>query len=50
MSNFPSLLRRADTLRRLETDPIAQAWWAGYLRGLRRAFHANFGTDEEHAI
>lgn len=50
MSNFSALLRRADTLRRHESNPLTQAWWAGYLRGLRRAYHRNFGTDEEHAV
>lgn len=36
MSKFQSLMRRADTLRRTETDPIKSDWWAGYMRGLRR--------------
>jgi hypothetical protein len=30
-------------------DPDRQDFWAGYARGLRRAYHGeNFGTREEH--
>lgn len=51
MSNFASLMRRADTLRRVEPDPIASEWWAGYMRGLRRAHHGErFGTDAQHEM
>lgn len=51
MSNFSSLMRRADTLRRIDPDPIAQSWWVGYQRGLRRAHHGeSFGTQVEHAL
>lgn len=51
MSAFASLLRRADTLRRLESDPVREAWWTGYMRGLRRAHHGeNFGTQAEHEM
>lgn len=51
MSNFTSLMRRADTLLRLESDPIRTDWWAGYMRGLRRAHHGEqFGTDAEHQM
>ena len=51
MSNFVSLLRRADTLRRYEDDPVKSDWWAGYMRGLRRAHHGeNFGTQAEHEM
>lgn len=51
MSNFQSLMRRADTLRRLDNDPINTSWWAGYMRGLRRAHHGeNFGTQVEHEL
>jgi len=33
----------------LETDPIKADWWAGYIRGLRRAYHGErFGTEAEH--
>lgn len=50
-SNFQSLMRRADTLRRIETDPIKTEWWAGYMRGLRRAHHGEkFGTQSEHEL
>lgn len=51
MSNFASLMRRADTLRRVEPDPIRAEWWAGYMRGLRRAHHGEkFGTAVEHEL
>lgn len=51
MSNFASLLRRADTLRRIETDPLLAEWWAGYQRGLRRAHHGDrFGTPAQHDL
>lgn len=51
MSNFSSLLRRADTLRRLISDPIESEWWAGHMRGLRRAHHGEqFGTQAEHEM
>lgn len=51
MSNFSSLMRRADTLRRVESDPIREQWYRGYMRGLRRAHHGErFGTDEEHGL
>ena len=49
MENFNSLMQRAETLRRLERDPIHGEWWAGYLRGLRRAHHGEkFGDADEH--
>lgn len=51
MSNFTSLMRRADTLRRIETDPLKTEWWAGYMRGLRRTHHGeSFGTQAEHEL
>lgn len=51
MKNFESLMLRADTLRRLESDPIRESWYAGYVRGLRRAHHGeNFGTQAEHIL
>lgn len=51
MSNFASLLRRADTLRRLDDNPINASWWTGYMRGLRRSHHGeNFGTESEHEL
>lgn len=52
MSNFASLMRRADTLRRLEIDDyLTQPWWTGYMRGLRRAHHGeSFGTQAEHEL
>lgn len=51
MSTFESLMRRADTLRRGDNDPIRSAWWTGYIRGLRRAHHGDkFGTEAEHSL
>lgn len=51
MSTFASLLRRADTLRRVEPDPIRSEWYTGYMRGLRRAHHGEqFGTQTEHEM
>lgn len=51
MSNYANLLRRADTLRRHETDEYRREWWAGYKRGLRRAHHGDsFGTQAEHEL
>lgn len=51
MSNFASLMRRADTMRRLESDYLREAWWTGYMRGLRRAHHGErFGTEAEHEL
>lgn len=51
MSKFSSLIRRADTLRRVEPDPIRAEWWVGYMRGLRRAHHGElFGSQAEHDL
>lgn len=51
MSNFASLMRRADTLRRVESDPVKIEWWVGYMRGLRRAHHGeSFGSLTEHEL
>ena len=51
MSTFASLMRRADTLRRAEPDPIRAEWWAGYMRGLRRAHHGErFGSEAQHQL
>ena len=51
MSTFQSLMRRADTLRRVEPDPILAEWWRGYMRGLRRAHHGErFGSAAEHEL
>lgn len=55
MSNFASLMRRADTLRRLEPDGwegvLRGDWWVGYMRGLRRAHHGErFGSQSEHEM
>ncbi len=51
MSTFSTLMRRADTLRRLENDPVRFEWWSGYIRGLRRAHHGEqFGTAAEYEL
>lgn len=51
VSSFASLLRRADTLRRHETEPLRSEWWVGYMRGLRRAHHGeSFGSQAEHDL
>lgn len=51
MSNFASMMRRADTLLRLTDDPVESEWWTGYMRGLRRAHHGErFGTTAEHEL
>lgn len=51
MSKFASLMRRADTLRRVESDLIRSQWWVGYMRGLRRAHHGErFGSHAEHEM
>jgi len=48
---FSSLMRRADTLRKTETDPAREGWWVGYMRGLRRAHHGDsFGSRAEHDL
>jgi len=50
MSAFESLLRRANTLSRSAQDSLHEpAWWAGYVRGLRRAHHGEaFDTPAAH--
>ena len=43
------LILRATTLSKLETDINRAAWFAGYVRGVRRASHGEgYGTEEEH--
>lgn len=34
MTAFASLVRRADTMLRVEGDQIKAEWWRGYIRGL----------------
>lgn len=44
-------MRRADTLRKLDSDYLHESWWTGYMRGLRRAHHGErFGTQAEHDL
>jgi len=51
VSAFASLMRRADMLRRVEPDPARAEWYAGYMRGLRRAHHGErFGSEAEHTL
>jgi len=46
---FKRELGKAQTMQRLEADPMKAASWRGYQRGIRRAYHgARFGTEEEH--
>jgi hypothetical protein len=45
---FKSEMRRAETMRGL-ADPMMAEYWAGYIRGLRRAYHGEkFGEPGEH--
>jgi hypothetical protein len=45
---FKSEMRQAEAMRRT-AEPERAEYWAGYIRGLRRAYHGEkFGTDEEH--
>ena len=51
MSKYASLMGRADTLRRRESDPVRAEWFVGYMRGLRRAHHGEkFGSRAEHEM
>lgn len=46
---FKSEMRRAEAMRR-DAEHERAEYWAGYIRGLRRAYHGEkFGTPEEHA-
>jgi hypothetical protein len=46
---FQHEMSRAQTFQGLEPDRAE--YWAGYQRGLRRAFHGEaFGTAEEHDL
>jgi hypothetical protein len=48
---FRSEMRRAEAMRKTCDDPHMALYWAGYIRGLRRAYHGKkFGTPEEHAL
>lgn len=44
---FKSEMRRAEIMRG-RADPMMSEYWVGYIRGLRRAYHGEFVTDEEH--
>jgi hypothetical protein len=46
---FQAELSRAKTMQSEATDPIEADYWAGYQRGLRRAFQGErFGTARQH--
>jgi hypothetical protein len=46
---FESEMRRAEKLRRLASGPTDGDYYAGYIHGLRRAYHGErFGTPQEH--
>jgi len=48
-TQFQRELSRARTLATVEHE--RSAWWEGYQRGLRRAYHGErFGTDAEHQL
>jgi hypothetical protein len=48
---FQSEMGRAETMRRLTANPAESEYYAGYIRGLRRAYHGeSFGTEEEHTL
>jgi hypothetical protein len=48
---FESELLRAETMRRLATEPTAADFYTGYIRGLNRKYHGEqFGTAEEHEL
>jgi hypothetical protein len=48
---FQSEMRRAETMRRLTSDPTEAEYLAGYIRGLRRGYHGEqFGTQAEHKL
>lgn len=45
---FKSEMRRAESMRRM-AEPMMAEYWAGYVRGLRRAYHGEkFGEPGEH--
>ena len=48
VQTFKSKVFHAEVMRDIENRPD---YWAGYCRGLQRAFHGEqFGTEEEHAL
>ena len=48
---FQSEMNRAETMRRLASGPTEPDYYAGYIRGLRRAYHGErFGTEAEHDL
>lgn len=48
-ARFSLELTRALTFLSLADEPEDAAYWNGYQRGIRRAFHGNsFGTEDEH--
>lgn len=47
---FKSEMRRAEAMRKT-VEPERSEYWAGYIRGLRRAYHGEkFGTTAEHNL
>ena len=48
VQTFKSRIFHAEVMRNIERR---HDYWAGYCRGLQRAFHGElFGTKEEHAL
>ena len=48
-SIFRFEMLRAESMKCIDSGSIDSAfYWAGYMRGLRYAFHDSFGTEQEH--
>lgn len=46
---FKLNLTAAEAFQKMSDVPAENAFWGGYLRGIRRNYHGeNFGTDETH--
>ena len=50
-AKFETLLKDAEAQRKAASDPGEAEYLAGYIRGLRRAYHGTaFGTEAEHKL
>jgi len=50
-AKFEMLLKDAEARRKTTSDPGEAEYLAGYVRGLRRAYHGpDFGTEAEHKL
>lgn len=46
-----TLILLAESLSRVETDPLRQAFWYGYILGIRRALHGEtYGTSTHYLL